>query len=101
MTDGIWSDLDHAADRKERERPPSSRSRPIRRNLQREYLRRLGDDGPRRAARARTATCSATSCSSAAAARRCRPTPVRWRGLHLKEIAGRIGKVLDHQDLTI
>ena len=73
LTDGIWSDLDHlpsATDDKAAKFVLST----IRRNLQREYLRRLSGmvigNSP-----APTATCSASSSSCEVETARCPPTP--------------------------
>ena len=79
LTDGIWSDLDHLPGAKD-DKPAKFALSTIRRNLQREYLRRLsgmvignspsryGDIVQLRRLPARRQQ------------RRCRPTPAPWPG---------------------
>ena len=100
MTDGIWSDLDHLGPPKDDKAAKFALST-IRRNLQREYLRRLGSMVLGDSRQSRTATCSAYvvfigggNASVPADAR-------ALARLHLKEIAGRISKVLETTNLTI
>ena len=85
LTDGIWSDLDDLpADAKDAKAAKLALST-IRRNLQREYLRRLGAMVLGDRAELASATRSATSSSSAAAT----SVPADARALarlHLKEI---------------
>jgi hypothetical protein len=99
LTDGIWSDLDHlpgAADDKSAKFVLST----IRRNLQREYLRRLSGMVIGNAAAADNEIYSfivflrGGNSSVPADAR-------ALARLHLKEIAGRISKVLETKNLTI
>ena len=79
LTDGIWSDLDKLPDPKDAEgrqdRPLDHPPQPPAR-----IPAAAEQHGPRRSVQLRPATRSATSSSSAAATRRCRPTPAPWPG---------------------
>ena len=94
LTDGIWSDLDHLRGPARTTRRRSSACRSIRRNLQREYLRRLSSmvlgnsRGPAGDLFAYVVFIRGGETSVPADAR-------ALARLHLKEIAGRIGKVLE------
>ena len=98
LTDGIWSDLDHlpgAADDKATKFVLST----IRRNLQREYLRRLssmviGGSGANGDMYSYIVLVRGGNSSLPADAR-------ALARLHLKEIAGRINKVLETKNVTI
>jgi hypothetical protein len=99
LTDGIWSDLDHltgSADTKGAKFVLST----IRRNLQREYLRRLSGMV------IGTASASGGDMFSFVVMLRGGSTSVpadarALARLHLKEIAGRISKVLETKTVTI
>jgi hypothetical protein len=96
LTDGIWSDLDHVPG----DRNAKFRLSVIRRNLQREHLRRLSNlvlgNNPRSYDDLfvyvifRRGGNSAVPADARALAR-----------LHLKEIHGRIGKVVETTNLNI
>jgi hypothetical protein len=102
LTDGVFSDLNVPpipADAKDPKPARTLRLSTIRRNLQREYLRRLGGlmvSGGGRASSAGDAFGFISFNSSSA------PADARSLArLHLKEIADRIGKTLAEPDLTI
>ena len=79
LTDGIWSDLDHLPAPTDDKAGKFALST-IRRNLQREYLRRLSSMVLRQQPELLRRHVSATSSSCGAATARCRPTPAPWPG---------------------
>ncbi len=99
LTDGIWSDLDKLADPKDAKGAKIALT-PMRRNLQREYLRRLsnmvlGD-------RTSSAGDSFTYVIFIGGGNRAVPADARALArLHLKEIAGRIGMVLETKSASL
>jgi hypothetical protein len=99
LTDGVWSDLDRLANPRD-DKPAKPGLSPIRRNLQREYLRRLsgmvlgnsvGSSGDQFVYVVFIRGGETTVPADARALAR----------FHLKEIAGRIGKVLEAGNLVI
>ena len=99
LTDGIWSDLDKLPDPKDAKAAKIALST-IRRNLQREYLRRLssmvlGD---------RTSSSGDSFSYVVFLGGGSRTVPADARALarlHLKEIAGRIGMVLETKNASL
>ncbi len=99
LTDGIWSDLDHLPTSAESKNAKFALST-IRRNLQREYLRRLGtmvlgnSPNPYGDSYTYVVFLGGRGGSVPADAR-------ALARLHLKEISSRIGKVLETTNLGI
>jgi hypothetical protein len=99
LTDGIWSDLDHLPGATN-DKPVAFGLSTIRRNLQREYLRRLssmvigGSGGGGGDVYSYMVLLRGGSSSVPADAR-------ALARLHLKEMASRISKVLETRNLTI
>jgi hypothetical protein len=99
LTDGVWSDLDHLGASKEAKASKVALS-PIRRNLQREYLRRLTimvlGNSPNSAGDLFAYVVFVRGGNSAV------PADARALSrLHLKEISSRIGKVLETTSFVI
>jgi len=98
LTDGIWSDLDKLPDQKDAKAAKLALST-VRRNLQREYLRRLGNmvlgdrSNPHSDMFSYIVIIGGGSSSVPADAR-------ALARLHLKEIAGRIGMVLETRNTS-
>jgi hypothetical protein len=99
LSDGIWSDLDHLTDKKDG-KPVKPALSTIRRNLQRDYVRRLSAivlgrganpyaDGFAYVVFLRGGDSSMPADSRALAR------------LHLKEISGRISKALESKNVTL
>jgi hypothetical protein len=99
LSDGVWSDLDRlAAPRDEKAAKPSLS--PIRRNLQREYLRRLS--GMVLGSASATADDRFIYVVFTRGGETTVPADARALArLHLKEITGHIGKILDTPNLVI
>jgi hypothetical protein len=99
LTDGIWSDLDHLPNSKDG-KPAKPALSTIRRNLQREYVRRLSgivlgsNASPYGDAFTFVVFLRGGSSSMPADAR-------ALARLHLKEISARIGKALESKEATI
>ena len=99
LTDGIWSDLDKLPDQKDPKAAKIALST-VRRNLQREYLRRLGNmvlgdrSNPYSDMFSYIVIIGGGSSSVPADAR-------ALARLHLKEIAGRIGMVLETRSTSL
>ena len=99
LTDGIWSDLDHLPGASD-DKPTKFVLSTIRRNLQREYLRRLSGmvigstSGVNTDMYSYMVLLRGGNSSVPADAR-------ALARLHLKEIASRIGKVLETKNLAI
>jgi hypothetical protein len=99
LTDGIWSDLDHLSG-KNGDKPGKPALSTIRRNLQREYVRRLSsivlgkNASPYGDAFSYIVFVEGGSSSMPADAR-------ALARLHLKEISTRIAKALESKDTTI
>jgi hypothetical protein len=99
LTDGIWSDLDQLGSTKPEKGAKFALST-IRRNLQREYLRRLSsmvlgnNPNPYGDLFAFVVFVRGSSAAIPADAR-------ALARLHLKEISGRVGKVLETTSLAI
>jgi hypothetical protein len=99
MTDGVWSDLDHLGASKEDKAAKAALS-PIRRNLQREYVRRLSSMVLGNSPNASGDTFAYVVFLRGGGA----AVPADARALarlHLKEISSRIGKVLETTSLVI
>ena len=99
MTDGVWSDLDHLGASKE-DKAAKAALTPLRRNLQREYLRRLTimvlGNSPV------TPEDIFSYVVFVRGGDRAVPADARSLArLHLKEIGSRIGKVLETNNLAI
>ena len=99
LTDGVWSDLDHLGEPK-KDKAAKAALTTIRRNLQREYLRRLtimilGHNGGSPADQFPYVVLVRGGGTSVPADARA------LARLHLKEISSRIAKVLETTNLTI
>jgi Met-zincin/Domain of unknown function (DUF5117) len=101
LTDGVWSDLDRlGAPREEKDKASKQAVSTIRRNLQREYLRRLS--GMVLGNNAAAAADPFVYIVFIRGAETAVPADARALArLHLKEIAGRIGKVLESSNFLI
>ncbi len=101
LTDGIWSDLDHLSGNKDKDGKPAKPAlSTIRRNLQREYVRRLSgivlgnNDSSNGDAYSFIVFLRGGDSSMPADAR-------ALARLHLKEISTRIAKALESKNLTL
>jgi hypothetical protein len=99
LSDGVWSDLDRLGNTRE-EKPARPSLSPIRRNLQREYLRRLS--GMVLGSASANADDRFVYVVFTRGGETTVPADARALArLHLREITGRIGKVLDTPNLVI